>query len=226
MLVVWGKGLFIIYFFQTHQAVTMQAVVRDWNKSVEVTQALVKEANAKLLDDVRSQNLDPETLLRAWVPVPKPLAAPSVHWARWFLKSWGWSIFSKASDAQGWLPFDHCDMQATRQRMQDMLESGQIHGAMCLNFDQLWRSCWAFGGKLYTNVDQKREKGTSVATPKKHDKKLHTIKGARRGITVPRMLLSCYDSCDGGQRDTVERTSKANMAPFKMQFVGSKHVQY
>ena len=79
---------------------------------------------------------------------------------------------------------------------------------------------------FYTNVDQKREKGTSVATPKKHDKKLHTIKGARRGITVPRMLLSCYDSCDGGQRDTVERTSKANMAPFKMQFVGSKHVQY
>lgn len=195
----------------------MQAVVRDWNKSVESTRARVEAANAKLLDDVRSQKLDPETLLRAWLPVPRPLAAPSVHWARWFLKGWGWSIFSKASDSQGWLPYDHCDMEATRQRMRDMLVSGQCHGAMVLNFDQLWRSCWAFGGKLlYKSRSKKGEKHQRCRAPKKHDKKLHTVKGARRGITVPWMLLSRFDSGDGGQRDTVERASKANMAPFKM----------
>ena len=72
---------------------------------------------------------------------------------------------------------------------------------LVLNFDQPWRKAvGAVGGIFWYTCRSKngeKHKRLSVAEPQKwHDKKLHTVKGARGGITVPKMLLARTDDSD------------------------------
>lgn len=167
---------------------TIEGLVRDWNKNIPNMAQAVKQSNQVLLDEMESGQLEAEAVIKAWMPTPSELPLPGSRWARWFLKEWGWSWLSRASDTQSWLPYSHPDMKAQRERLKTLLVSGRVHPALVLNFDQLWRSCYQFGGTLlYKERKRVGSKSKRCKAPKKSDKKLHMVKGARKGITEPQM---------------------------------------
>lgn len=136
---------------------TIQGLVRDWNQNIDKMATSVKEANDQLLENMNAGKLDTEAVVRAWLPVPAALPLPSSAWASWFLKEWGWSFLSRSSDTQTWLPWDHADMQASRDRLRTLIHERHVHPALGLNFDQLWRSCYQFGGTLLgATLDKER----------------------------------------------------------------------
>ena len=156
----------------------------DWNKTVPDMAGKVEESNREILANVEAGNLEPEAVIDLWMPTPKELPLPKRQWAHWFLQQYGWSFLSRSSDTQSWLPFNHPDMKMTRQRLVDLISSGKVSGSLILNFDQVWRSCYQFGGKLlYKDRTKVRQRSKRSKAPKRSDKKLHTVKGGRRGIT-------------------------------------------
>ena len=52
------------------EVMTIQGLVRDWNKNVANMADKVKEANQKLLDDMNAGSLSAESVIAAWMPVP------------------------------------------------------------------------------------------------------------------------------------------------------------
>ena len=81
------------------------------------------------------------------MPRPRKLRTPDRRWGSWFLKKYGWSLLSRSSDQQQSLPYSHDDMRVAREDYQKLLQSG-VHGALILNYDQLWRCCWSHNSRL------------------------------------------------------------------------------
>ena len=78
----------------------------------------------------------------AFQPLPRKLKVPSQSWARFWRSKWGWSMLTRGSNEQEWLGYNHPDMKLSREAFQEMIGSG-VHPGLILNFDQLWRACWA-----------------------------------------------------------------------------------
>ena len=166
------------------KVMTMQGLIRDWNSNISEMEAVVTEANEEIMRQIDAGTMSLEAGVAAWNPLPKKLAMPNARWARWFLKEWGWSFLSRNSDSQTWLPYSHVDMEAMRQRIRRLIEDSKVHGALLLNFDQLWRSCYQWNWTLlYKQRKHTCKRVPRQKAPKRADKKLHTIKGARKGIT-------------------------------------------
>ena len=54
---------------------------------------------------------------------------------QWWRTAWGWSMLTRSADSQQWLPYDHCDLSATRDHVADLLATG-THPGLVLNYDR------------------------------------------------------------------------------------------
>ena len=160
---------------------TVRGLISDWNASVEVTQKKVDAHNAeiiKALEEGKNSGHAAAAGLHAFV-----VGKPSKSWRRHFLRKHGWSMFSKGADSTSWLPYSHPDMEASRAHMRELLQ--RIHPAMCLNYGQVWRTAFTFGGRLLWKPRKMvGERGKACKLPQRQDKKLHFIEGSRRSITA------------------------------------------
>lgn len=167
------------------QATTIQNLVQDWNKNIANAIDKVKAHNQMLSQEMDAGRLSPQTVMQQWLPVPTLVQQPSVQWARWFLKEFGWSLLARGDGSQGWLAYNHCDMVATRAKVEGLISKRGCHPALILNYDQLWRSCYQWGGRLlYKHRKNKGMRAKKKRAPKTMGKKHHAVKGARRGITA------------------------------------------
>jgi len=164
---------------------TVSSLITDWNASLEQNKIIIEEANQQLKAKLDAKEIDPKQFLIGWQPVPQFLRSPGLQWSKWFLRSWGWSLLSRQSDAQASLPYDHYDMVQARAKVAKMTAEDNIHPGLIINFDQLWRASWQFGGKLlYKAREHAGQRVARRKAPKRTEKKLHSVKGARRSITV------------------------------------------
>ena len=62
-----------------------------------------------------------------------------------------------------------------------------MHKFLILNYDQLWRNCWQMSRyKLcFKNRSGAGKRVRKVAAGMRADKKIHSVRGSRRSITVP-----------------------------------------
>lgn len=169
----------------------MNGLIDDWNKGLQN----IVEKHEQWNEDVRSKlangQMSAEEAIAAYTPRPVVVKHPSRRWCVHWLRRFGWSVLTKGSEAQASLPYEHPDMMQARQYVRSLTSEYGCHGAMILNFDQVWRCCWSFCGKLYYKGSHlagqpcKRQKvGAHV------DKKLHMVKGSRRALTAARTGLS------------------------------------
>lgn len=162
--------------------------MNDWNNELEENAKIIEQANQALKAEYDRGEISVKGLLEGWQPVPKKVTPPRSNWGRWFLKQYGWSLLSRAPDSQSWLPFDCSEMIQARDSVRKLTTESGVHAAMILNYDQLWRNSWSFSGKLL--MKDRATKGlrrNRTKTDKHTNKKLHTVKGNRRSVTVSRL---------------------------------------
>ena len=162
----------------------MKSLIDDWNSAHESTTKEVEQHNEKILAEVDAGTLPAHSALRGLTPLPKKIEYPGRSWCRHFLRKFGYSLLSSSDNSQAWLPYSHPDMQASREHMRDLIQN-KAHQALILNYDQLWRTAFSFGGKLL--YKERHLAGPRAAKRKANrvvDKKLHYIKGSRRSLTV------------------------------------------
>lgn len=142
-----------------------------------------------MIADYKAGLIHARSLEDALEPEPHKLKKPTRSWCQWFRRVWGWGMYTRSADAQQWLPYDHCDMQAARQNVVDMLDpaKGGVHPGLILNYDQVWRNsyqCSHFKIAHKSRVNFGKRTKRTRPNPQ-FDKKAHTIKGARNSLTVP-----------------------------------------
>lgn len=173
------------------QDVTIASLVVDWNASLEKNQEIVSASNEELKQQLDNGTISAQAYLKGLRPVPEKLKPPSVGWSRWFLRVWGWSLLSRQSDAQASLAYDSFDMQQARAKVDSLTKEKGVHPALIINYDQLWRASWQFGGKLMWKARSGIGKRLPrKKAPKRCEKKLHAVKGARRSVTEARIILA------------------------------------
>ena len=117
---------------------------------------------------------------------------PGRSWCRHFLRNFGYSLLSNGCDGQAWLPYSHPDMEASRAHMRQLLEE-KCHAALVLNYDQMWRVAFSYGGKLlWKDRSSAGLRCQKRKISQKCDKKLHHVKGSRRSLTVSRTQFMCF----------------------------------
>lgn len=164
----------------------MKELIDMWNANLESTQKMVKEWNDKIIQQFQAGELLPEACLAALEMVPETIPYPSRAWAQWFKATWGWSYITRQNNESQYLGYDHPDMLAARQRVEELHTVHQVHKGLILNFDQLWRNCFATGRYRMCYKDRAMK---GVRTKRKRmgprvDKKVHTVRGARKSLTV------------------------------------------
>lgn len=167
------------------QVATAADLVKDWNNALEANREIIKEANLALKKKLEDKEISPTAFIAAYQPEPQLVKEPRLPWGRWFLREYGWSLLSRCSDSQAWLPFNHPEMVQARATVRALFEEKGVHPCCLLNFDQLWRQCWSYSGKLL--MKERNHMGKRTKRSKCHkraDKKLHTVKGNRRSMTV------------------------------------------
>jgi len=146
----------------------------------------VREHNQEVIQKYRNGSLHSSAVNGSFEPEPKRLKTPSQSWARYWRSQWGWSMLTRGSNDQEWLPFGHPDMANARQMTKELFTKHGVHPGLVLNFDQLWRACWctsryklAYKPRQYGGIKTQKKK----AGPR-YDKKIHTVKGSRRSMTA------------------------------------------
>lgn len=178
------------------EVVTAKSLVEDWNKMLEENKQIIQDSNQSLKQMYEKGTISAASLCEAWKPLPKPVSPPGYRWSRWFLKQYGWSLLSRQPDNQAWLPYEHSDMIAARAYVNGLVEQEKVHPATILNYDQLWRCCWSFSGKLMMKDRTKMQKRSRRGKiHKRVDKKLHAVKGNRRSVTVSRLHTAFCFNC-------------------------------
>ena len=163
---------------------TIISLIDDWNNSLEKNRDIIELNNKELKQSLEEGKIEPEVFMKSFQPVPTAVKHPSISWSRWFLRSWGWSLLTKQSDAQLSLPFEHYDMVQARSLVASMVDVHKVHPALLVNFDQLWRSSWQCSGKLlFKDRGHAGKRVHRAKAPKRMEKKLHAVKGARRSVT-------------------------------------------
>ena len=169
----------------------MQGLVQQWNESLESCREEVRRWNSEVASRLEANAITPQAALEALMAEPRMVPAPNEKWARWFLVQWGWSILSKSSDSQQWLPYSHPDMVSARTAFRDLIDTHGCHPGLILNYDQLWRSAWMTSGKLLWKSGEKGLRVSRAKAPQRADKKIHSVKHGRRGITVSWKHFTC-----------------------------------
>ena len=152
------------------------------------------------------------------MPRPRKLRTPDRRWGSWFLKKYGWSLLSRSSDQQQSLPYSHDDMRVAREDYQKLLQSG-VHGALILNYDQLWRCCWSHNSRLMFKAGNAGKATPRKAAPARANKKVDAVKHARRGVTA---LTSSWS--DGSAGPIVFCIPEGRMTAAQMHEWNSSHV--
>lgn len=96
---------------------TLNNLIDDWNAGLEKTKTMVEEHNKDIEDRFKAGKLQAAAALAALEPMPKMVPHPSESWVRRWKVSWGWSMLSRGGDEQQSLPFDHIDMQQSREEV-------------------------------------------------------------------------------------------------------------
>ena len=183
----------MLFDASTPQVATAIDLCDDWNKALQDNVQIIRAANSELRSKFEASQISSRAFIAGFQAEPKPVKPPTLQWGRWFLQKYGWSLLSRCSDQQSWLPFNHPEMIAARQAVQDLFDAHNVHPAMVLNFDQLWRQSWSFTGKLLLK-DRKAMgcRRNRSKCSKRADKKLHAVKGNRRSMTVPWFLTKHF----------------------------------
>eukprot|EP00438_Fugacium_kawagutii_P000587 Skav208510 [mRNA] locus=scaffold2509:35177:39569:- [translate_table: standard] len=134
---------------------------------------------------------------------PATLTRPTISWCRHWKQRFGWTMITRGQDDSQWLAYDHPDMIASRASFQKLLVDEQIHTGLVLNYDQMWRTCWQttrfklayksrrYAGQMY---------GGERMGPR-DDKKITSVKGARRSLTEDSAGSVCFESDDDDRDD-------------------------
>ena len=169
------------------QVMTAKGLVDQWNQSLEESIVAAKKWNEDVAAALDRGEMSAEAALSAIMPEPQKVVPPGRRWASSFLQQWGWSLLSRGADSQLWLPYDHADMVASRADFRSLLEKEDVHPALILNYDQLWRAAWCASGKLLFKAGPKGQPAQRTKAPRRADKKINMIKHSRRGITDARL---------------------------------------
>lgn len=147
----------------TTKAETAASLISDWNSSLPDRAAMVQSFNEDLETKYKNGEMHAEAVVEAYHPLPREIAVPSMAWIRQWKASWGWSMLTRGSDDASYLPYNHVDMQMSRQRTLDLIHKKGVHKFLLLNFDQVWRNNWnmakfklAFKDRV--NIGRKGEK--------------------------------------------------------------------
>ena len=166
------------------KAQTIAGLISDWNESAESSAKEVEAYNANVLNQYKEGSIHPKALEAAFEPMPQKLKQPSRSWCQWWRMAWGWSMLTRSADSQQWLPYEHADLQATRDHVADLLATG-THGGLVLNWDQIWRNSYdvsKFKVAYKTRANVGKRTRRTRPNPQ-FDKKSHAIKGARKSMT-------------------------------------------
>ena len=84
-------------------------------------------------------------------------------------------------------------MQRSRQETMELIAKAGVHRYLLLNYDQLWRAAWTPSGSKF-KLHYKHRSGAGKRVPKRRagareDKKIHSVRGSRRSITVAWLAL-------------------------------------
>ena len=172
---------------QPFQEETFAALIEDWNDSIESTIDAVKRFNEDVINKFKAKEISGEAMLAAIEPEPKKVLLPSKTWIYWWRIAWGWSLLTKSPEDQAYLEYQHPDMDAARQAISALITSEGCHGAMLLNYDQIWRNSYQVS-KFKMLFKQRANFGGRTKRTKasgRESKKCHSVKGARRSMTVP-----------------------------------------
>ena len=158
--------------------------MEEWNSTVDDSVEKVEAYNKGITQKYREGGIHAKALLHSFQVPPKKLKCPSRSWARWWRGQFGWTMLTRGTNDSQWLGYHHEDMVASRMQTRKLLEV--CHGGLMLNMDQLWRASW--GTSKFKMAYKNRKFGGIKAKKGRHgprlDKKIHTIKGARRSVTV------------------------------------------
>lgn len=162
----------------------MRSLVDDWNSCLDHMVEKVKAWNATLLQKFTDGLVTPEHVMNGLEPIPQGLRYPSEHWCRDFKLNYGWSMLTRGSSEAQWLGYCHPDMQSSRDDFQEAMKS--CHGALCLNFDQVWRNSWNTSAfkMFHKSCDAIGIRGRRKTPGRREDKKVHHVKGSRKAMTV------------------------------------------
>ena len=136
------KGLGSMFTGLVSKAQTIAGLISDWNESVESSIKEVEAYNRGILKQYEEGSIHPKALaFPALERMPQKLKQPCRSWCQWWRTAWGWSMLTRSADSQQWLPYDHCDLSATRDHVADLLATG-THPGLVLNYDQIWRNSY------------------------------------------------------------------------------------
>lgn len=137
------------------------------------------------MEEFNSERMSAEAALAALEPTPQPIPKPNEQWCRDFRTRWGWSMLTRSAEDSSHLPYDHCDMESSREAFRRMVSSG-VDQRLILNFDQLWRNCWStshfrMSFKHRSQIGKRCHRSKVGA---RESKKITQVKGARRAMTA------------------------------------------
>ena len=167
---------------------TIGEMVAEWNENLPSHVARVESWNAELIQQFRDGQLSADAVIEGLEEPPEPLKPPSLMWCHHWRERYGWSMVTRGQDDAAWLSFDHPDMQASRDAVQHLIQHEKVNENLILNYDQLWRTCWATSRYKLAFKDRrligKQSKNRKARVGPREDKKLTSVKGARRSLTV------------------------------------------
>lgn len=165
---------------------TIGKLVEEWNASIQDNIARVDEWNESLVTKYKAEEITADAVLAGWDVKPTLLNPPSMSWCRHWKQRFGWTMITRGQDDTQWLAWDHPDMVASRASFQKLLVDEKINTGLVLNYDQMWRTCWqttryklAYKSRKYAG-----EMGRKQIMGPRDDKKITSVKGARRSVTV------------------------------------------
>ena len=168
------------------QAETLKDLIKDWNGGIETCAEKVKQWNAELKAMHDDGKVSAETVMAMLEPLPKPIPEPTLQWCRDWKLRWGWAMLTRSADEGQFLPFDHPDMACARACFHRMFTTENVHETLVLNYDQVWRNCWATSRFRVCYKDRSRlgKRGCPHGPGPREDKKISQPKGARRAVTA------------------------------------------
>ena len=168
------------------QALTINSLIDDWNAAIPAMAKLVQDHNDEIHSQYERGEISAEAALAAKETVPKALSHPTESWVRAWKRSWGWAMLARSSDDSSWLPYSHADMELARSEVHKLVSQHGVHPYLILNYDQVWRNCWSLSKTplCYKSRAMAGQRAKKAKLGSRIDKKLHSIRGARRSITV------------------------------------------
>ena len=161
----------------------MDSLVHDWNDGMEEAIQAVRKQNEELKAKYDRKEISAEGVAKGLLEEPTKLKPPGLRWCRQFRDRFGWSLLTRSVE-QASLPWDHPDMEWSRNQFQMMLASG-VHPHLVLNFDQVWRSAFNWTGKMLWKPREKLgQVGKRMKSPQRLEKKLHSVRGFRKSLTA------------------------------------------